>query len=489
MYRKDDRNQLTMDEFMLPFGGCLLADNRWVKMSKLQPWDVIEEEYAKSLSEDMGRPPIPARIAYGAIFIKEQENLTDGKTVEYLQENPYAQYFVGYKSFQQEALFDSSMMVHFRKRFSPQAIQRINETLYERMHPRGEEPPQDGGVTGDDKEPSITENEALQNAGTLIVDATVAPADIRYPTDFGLLNECRENTEEMIEKLWEHTNKRGHKTAYNRKNARKSFTQISKQRKPKKGTLQRGIREQLGYVGKNLLTLEVLLAIVGYGIITDADLFRLCTICKVYRQQKEMIEGGTHRCDDRIVNLRQPHVRCIIRGKAGAFYEFGQKLHLAVVNGFTFLEHQSWNNFHEGAQLIVLVEQYRQRVGVYPAVILADKIYRSQSNRRFCKEKGIRLSGPRLGRPPKEEIEKDQAQAYEDSCRRNWVEGRNGIAKRRYGLDLIMSTLPETAMTEAALNILVMNVAHLLRVLLHFLQSMFGRTIQSLRYIMILTCA
>ena len=484
MYRREAKNQLTMDEFMLPFGGQLLADNRWVRLSKLIPWDVVEEEYAKNMCEAEGRQSLPARLAYGAIHLKEQENLTDERTVEYLQENPYAQYFVGQKEFRKEALFDASMMVHFRKRFPAEAIQRINEAMYERAQPKAKKPPPDSG-SGSAKDQPASPQDEPENDGALILDATVAPADIRYPTDLGLLNECRENTEKMIEELWDHTDKRGHKTAYSRKKARKGYMKIIKQRQPRAKVIQRAIAEQLDYVRKNLETLVRLLACVGYGILSDAGLFRLCTICEVYRQQRQMANEGKRRCEDRIVSLRQPHVRCIVRGKARTRYEFGQKLHLSVVNGFTFLEHQSWDNFHEGTQLIAAAERYRQRLGTYPKVILADKIYRSRENLRFCKENGIRLSGPRLGRPPKEETQADQSQAYEDSCRRNEIEGRNGIGKRRYGLDLIMSTLPETAMTEAALNVLVTNAAHLLRMLLRFFRYVLRWSLGRLRYVCI----
>ena len=249
MYRKEDKKQLTMEEFMLPFGGYLSAENRWVRMAKLMPWDVIEEEYGKSMSETEGRKALSARMAYGAIYVKEQEGLTDERTLEYVVENPYVQYFVGLKGFSSEAPFDASMMVHFRKRFPTQSIQRINETLYERMVPKVEESPpqgesarkQDGlsSIAGDESTEtqgagtprceSASEKEGFpldgevsaegQNKGTLILDATVAPADIRYPTDLGLLNECRENTEKMIEKLWPHTNRQRRKTAYNRKKA------------------------------------------------------------------------------------------------------------------------------------------------------------------------------------------------------------------------------------------------------------------------------
>ncbi|NLT47156.1 MAG: transposase [Clostridiales bacterium] len=64
----------------------------------------------------------------------------------------------------------------------------------------------------------------------------------------------------------------------------------------------------------------------------------------------------------------------------------------------------------------------------YPEAILADAIYRNKENRKYCKKHGIRLSGPKLGRPRKDEAEKDKQQAYEDSVKRSEVESRHGIA-------------------------------------------------------------
>lgn len=141
------------------------------------------------------------------------------------------------------------------------------------------------------------------------------------------------------------------------------------------------------------------------------------------------------------------------------------------MDGFTYLEQTSWSNFNEGCDLQPVVEEYYRKFGCYPEAILADKIYQTRDNRRYCTERGIRLSGPALGRPKKGDASaKESRQMYKDACARNAVEGRNGNLKRRYGLDLIMSKLDETAKTEASLNILAMNAAHRLhRWLLHFL--------------------
>jgi len=188
-----------------------------------------------------------------------------------------------------------------------------------------------------------------------------------------------------------------------------------------------------------------------------------------------MFVHDTHVCADRIGSLAQPHVRPISRGKRPNPTEFGQKLLLSVVDGYTFLEQTSWNNFNEGTDLQAAVEDYFRKFGCYPTVVLADKIYQSRANKLYCKQRDIRLSGLPLGRRCSDETDvKLQRQMYKDSCLRNAIEGRNGVAKRRFGLDLIMAKLDETAKTEAALVILAMNASHRLALwLVRFFRYLF----------------
>lgn len=91
----------------------------------------------------------------------------------------------------------------------------------------------------------------------------------------------------------------------------------------------------------------------------------------------------------------------MVRGKGNAEMEFRAKISVSLVNGSLRLERLSWDNFHEAGTLPAAVEAYRERYGYYPEEVLVDQIFRSRENRRYCKERGIRLSGPPLGRPPK----------------------------------------------------------------------------------------
>jgi hypothetical protein len=472
MYKKRDRGQMTIADFIPPFGGKLDAENRWVKMAKIMPWDMIEDAYAKSFKTETldGRPPIPSRIAFGALYIKENENFPQERTLQHISENVYMQYFLGLTEFNPTPLFDSSMMTHFAKRFSKEDIARINEEIYRRTHQSEEDPPMGGGDDGGGSGDAGGEDET-GNKGTLILDATVAPADIRYPTDLSLLNECRECTEKIIDDVWGKTDRKGHKTAYSRRKARKGYLKIAKQRKPRKNQIRAAIKEQLICVEKNILALDRM-----RDCISMEDYLkhheRLETIRSIAEQQRWHFENPGKPIPNRIVSVSQPHVRPIVRGKARSEVEFGQKLSLSIVDGYTFIESQRWDNFAEGGTLKASVEKYRGRHGAYPEAVLADKTYRNRKNINYCKSLGIRLSGPRLGRPKASEIEAGREQAYQDSCERNIVEGRIGINKRRYGLNLIYGKLEQTGEVEVAMNVLCMNVALVLR---HFLRLLQGR--------------
>jgi hypothetical protein len=440
MYKRQDFQQFTIEGFNMPFGGMLRADNRWVKLEAMMPWEFIEAIYAESMSMDAGAPAICARIAFGAQFIKESENLTDERTVEYIAENPYMQYFLGLRKYRDTPLFDPSMMVHFRRRFPAEKVEEINKRIFAARKERDSD--------GDDAPPS--------NNGKLVLDATCAPADIRYPSDLSLLNEARENTEDIIEELWDHNARKGRRTRYNRRKARAHYLAVAKQKKPSHERTRQAIGKQLGYVRSNLDRIGELLLQTGLQVLPEKRILRLLTVCELYRQQSGMYRERILSCRERIVSLRQPHVRPMVRGKAGSRYEFGQKLALSVVSGYTFIERQSFDNFNEGISLIESVERYKRLYGSYPEAVQADRLYRNKDNLAYCKRRGIRLSGPKLGRPGKD-VQGDRELERQDHLERNIIEGRSGTAKRRFGLDLIMAVLPETAMTEAAFQVLCMN--------------------------------
>ena len=186
----------------------------------------------------------------------------------------------------------------------------------------------------------------------------------------------------------------------------------------------------------------------------QADRLNIVTI--VYEQQRIMFESQTHSIPRRIVNLVQPWVRPIIRGKAHANTEFGAKLHISLVDGYARMERLGFKSFNESGSLYQAAARYRERYGYYPERILADKIYRNRQTLAFCKEHGIRLSGPGLSRQAKKPGD-------QDSYDRNAVEGVFGTAKTAYGLDRVMPRLQEPAVCVIGVVLLLFNLSRSLR--------------------------
>ena len=127
------------------------------------------------------------------------------------------------------------------------------------------------------------------------------------------------------------------------------------------------------------------------------------------------------------------------------------------------------------------VESYRADTGVYPERVLADKAYRNRENHQYCKERGIRMSGPKLGRPPRDKALYLQQLLEErlESGERNAIESSFGVGKRRYGLNLVMGRLRETSEVTIHACILTMNLWKRLRELLFVL---FRRTLRGLTW-------
>ncbi len=105
------------------------SNNRWVILSKIIPWEKLEERYARNFKPKGGRLAKSFRIALGSLIIKERMNLSDEETVNQIMENPFLQYFLGMGTFQYEKPFNSSMMTHFRQRLSRNFINEVNEFL------------------------------------------------------------------------------------------------------------------------------------------------------------------------------------------------------------------------------------------------------------------------------------------------------------------------------------------------------------------------
>ena len=163
----------------------------------------------------------------------------------------------------------------------------------------------------------------------------------------------------------------------------------------------------------------------GYAL-PGRDIGMYLTIRKLYEQQRYRYDNKTHQVSDRIVNLSQPYIRPID-------VSVDEK-------GHARLEKISFTPYNEGSVLKDAVERYRKRTGHYPERILADRIYRTRANLQYSKEHGIRMSGPKLGRPKRTDARATK-EGYRDNVDRIEVERFFSLDKRCNGAGLIMTRL------------------------------------------------
>ena len=464
MYKKNTFRQFGLSDFNQPIGLKMNPENRWIKKAELIPWTEIEERYANLFPSKTGMPAKPLRTALGSLIIQKQYGYSDRELVEQLTENPYYQYFIGLPGYQETAPFVPSLLVEFRKRLTDEILGEINEMILSYNHPDDETRSGGSGTSGDGRN-----TEEDKNSGTLLLDATCAPQHIAFPQDINLLNEARENLEEIIDTVCYEYNEAKPRTY--RINARKDYLMLAKQKKRTAKRIRKAIKKQLQYVRRDLGYIDRFL---GEGKeLSEKQENRLNIIRKVYEQQKYMYENKVHTVADRIVSISQPYIRPIVRGKAKAPTEFGAKLDLSLDEyGMARIEKQSFDAYNESDVLIGAVERYKERTGHYPARILADKIYRNRENLAYCKAHGIRLSGPALGRPKKNPDE-DRKTEYQDAVDRIGVERSFSLAKRCFGLGLITTKLDTTTRSSIVLSIIAMNVDRISA--LYFLSSIWDQ--------------
>ncbi len=490
MYRNKYDGQVDIYSFILPFGGHLKEDNRWVVLRQMIDWEMIDKEYREHFhNKESGQEAYFSDIAFGSLYIQRRLGFTDRELVEQIAENPYLQYFIGYKEYRNEKPFDPSLLVSFRKRFPDEVMNRIIENMFlEAADPKNDDNNNDNDHSSDKSRGNDSpSNEGTQkpaelpNKGTLIIDATCAPADIAYPTDLELCNKARRWTEVILDHYWRlygSVNGRSEKPRTYREVARCRFLKLNKRRRKSAKKIRKELRYQLGCIRRNLDHIEAYTLEYGFEGLYRIERERLSTIVTFYGQQKEMLDTKTHSVADRIVSLSQPWIRPIVRGKSKAPTEFGAKMSVSVVNGYTFIDRLSFDAYNEGEanEFVTVIEEYRRRFGRYPERVLADKIYRSRKNREFCKDHGIHISGPRLGRPSKEHSD-DLRQELKEIGERNAVEGKFGNGKRKLGLSLIMAKLKETAGSMIGMDIFILNMERLFRQKVLFLYAFFEQVI------------
>lgn len=426
----------------------LNADNRWIKLGFLLPWDDLVNIFSKHFS-NKGAQAINPRLVIGALIIKHKLNLSDEETVQSIEENPYMQFFLGLDEFSPFPLFSPTLFVEWRKKLGNDTFNAFTDVLLK--------------ICFSEKfDNQAIKVDSTQNKGKLKLDATVADQYISYPNDLGLLNKAREKTEKMIDMLFDELREEiPVKPRTYRDVARKKYLAEAKKRQVNPKSLRSAIRYHLNCLDRNIRSINKMLDMIEQrpreNPLRHKRMRDFWVIQLLNQQQRQMYDEKSNKCDNRIVSISQPHVRPIVRGKAGKKVEFGSKIGLVHMDGFVKAQTLSWDAYNESADLIPHAEAYKELYGYYPELLQVDKIYGTNKNRNWCKERGIRMTVKPKGKT-KTLTARQKRKSKKEFNERNQIEGKIGQSKQGYGLNQVKAKLANTSNTWIGITLFITNL-------------------------------
>src|ERR1700678_3463956 len=322
-----------------------------VTLGRTVDWEFLEERFGEVYTDDPGRPPLPTRLMAGLAILKHTYDLSDEVLCERWVENPYYQFFCGEEFFQHRLVFDRSSLTRWRNRMGEERLQAL---LQERLS-------------------VATRSKAIKPSelSRVIVDTTVQPKNVTFPTDAKLLNRAREKLVRLA-KL--------HAVALRQSYARVGkFALIQHQRYAHAKQFKRAnrmLKKLRTYLGRVIR--DIGRKIEGNGGL-EAAFAKLLLLARRVREQKQ------HQRGPKVYSLHAPEVECIGKGKAHRPYEFGVKVSLATTlnrsKGGQFIAHAKAlpGNPYDGHTLATVIPEIETQIGANLARIVADRGYRGHN--------------------------------------------------------------------------------------------------------------
>lgn len=343
-----------------------------VKLGRTVDWGFLEGRFGEVYTDDPGHPPLPTRLMAGLAILKHTYDLSDEVLCERWVENPYYQYFCGEEFFQHRLVFDRSSLTRWRNRMGEERLQAL---LQESLS-------------------VATRTEAIKPSelSRVIVDTTVQPKNVTFPTDAKLLNRAREKLVGLAKR---------HAVPLRQSYARVGkFALIQHQRYAHAKQFKRAnrvLKKLRTYLGRVIR--DIGRKIEGNSGL-EATFARLLSLAWRVREQKQ------HQRGPKVYSLHAPEVECIGKGKAHRPYEFGVKVSIATTlrrcRGGQFVTHVKAlpGNPYDGHTLAAVIPDIEAIAGNTIARILTDKGYRGHNAPSEYKFR-VFISGQKRGVTPR----------------------------------------------------------------------------------------
>jgi len=323
-----------------------------VRLAEEIDWGFLERRFAAVCEAGPGQPPLPARLIAGLFILKYMRALSDEVLCARWLENPYYQYFCGEEFFQHRLVFDRSSLTRWRQRMGEGKLQAL---LQESLA-------------------VATKTKAIKpsDLNRVIVDTTVQPKNVMFPTDARLLNRAREI---LVRLAQQHGVKLRQSYARVGKLALIKHQRYAHAKQFKRAN--RALKTLRTYLGRVIR--DISRKIEGDGWLEQMVFGRILPLARQVREQTQRQRGP------KVYSLHAPEVECIGKGKAHRPYEFGVKVSVATTlahaDGGQFVTHVKSlpGNPYDGHTLATVIPEMEALVGNTIERILADKGYRGHN--------------------------------------------------------------------------------------------------------------
>ena len=281
----------------------------------------------------------------------------------------------------------------------------------------------------------------MNDTNIMLEDATCYETSMRYPTNVKLLWECVVWSYGQMKLMCKILKIRTPRTKFlDQKN---KYLVYSRKRKKFKKERKARARSLLYLLEKMLLLLDEIERENREDITLPEKYYtRLKTVKTVLKQQQQIFKTGK-TVPDRMVSIAKSYIRPIVRGKEVKSVEFGAKVNMIQFDGINFIEHLSFDAFHEGIRLPKSIRYGRELFGKVSHVS-ADDIYATNDNRTYCSSQTIYHNFKRKGKAGKYENQRKALASELRKERATRMEGSFGTEKEYYGLQRIKARKKET---------------------------------------------
>ena len=351
MLPRERRETGEQDLFRSRLDQIINMKHELVKLAKAVSWSFIETKFGEVYSEGPGMPPLPTRLMAGLAILKHTFDLSDEELCARWVENPYFQFFCGEEFFLHELPFDRSSLTRWRQRMGEERIAALLQESLSVAIRSGAMTPQD--------------------TRRVVVDTTVQPKNVMFPTDAKLLNRAREKLAALARKTGIEL-----RQSYRRVG---KFALIKHQRYAHAKQFKRAnraLRTLRTYLGRTIR--DIARQIAGEDQLQDIFRQPLHLAIRVLDQRK-------NQRGKKVYSLHAPEVECIGKGKAHCPYEFGVKVSIATTlhrsKGGQFALHAKAlpGNPYDGHTLAEVIPDMERTIGADLDRILADAGYRGHN--------------------------------------------------------------------------------------------------------------